>query len=98
MRLQQRLRDINKTYRTEEALHRLDFERSGFEWVDTKDWEKSIISFVRKEKTQESQVLVVLNFTPLPRMNYRLGVSGSEYWKEILNSDARSEERRVGKE
>jgi len=87
-RLQQWVRDLNKTYRTEEALHRLDFERSGFEWVDTKDWEKSIISFVRKEKTRQSQVLVVLNFTPLPRMNYRLGVSGSEYWKEILNSDA----------
>src|SRR5438445_2623810 len=87
-RLQQWVRDLNKTYRTEEALHQLDFERSGFEWVDTKDWEKSIISFVRKEKTRQSQVLVVLNFTPLPRMNYRLGVSGSEYWKEILNSDA----------
>src|SRR5437870_1651358 len=87
-RLQQWVKDLNKTYRTEEALHRLDFERSGFEWVDTKDWEKSIISFVRKEKTRQSQVLVVLNFTPLPRVNYRLGVSGSEYWKEILNSDA----------
>jgi len=87
-RLQQWVKDLNKVYQTEEALHQLDFERSGFEWVDTKDWEKSIISFVRKEKTQESQVIVVLNFTPLPRMNYRLGVSGSEYWKEILNSDA----------
>jgi len=87
-RLHQWVKDLNKIYRTEEALHQMDFERSGFEWVDTKDWEKSVISFVRKEKTQESQVLVVLNFTPLPRMNYRLGVSGSEYWKEILNSDA----------
>ena len=87
-RLHQWVKDLNKIYRTEEALHQMDFERSGFEWVDTKDWEKSIISFVRKEKTQENQVLVVLNFTPLPRKNYRLGVSGSEYWKEILNSDA----------
>jgi 1,4-alpha-glucan branching enzyme len=87
-RLQRWVKDLNRIYQAEEALHQLDFERRGFEWVDTKDWEKSIISFVRKEKTQHSQVLVVLNFTPTPRMNYRLGVSGSEYWKEILNSDA----------
>src|SRR2546422_755619 len=87
-RLQQWVKDLNRIYQAEEALHQLDFERRGFEWVDTKDWEKSIISFVRKEKTHHTQVLVVLNFTPMPRMNYRLGVSGSEYWKEILNSDA----------
>ena len=87
-RLQQWVKDLNRIYQAEEALHQLDFERRGFEWVDTKDWEKSIISFVRKEKTHHTQVLVVLNFTPTPRMNYRLGVSGSEYWKEILNSDA----------
>ena len=72
--LHQWVKDLNKIYRTEEALHQLDFEKRGFEWVDTKDWEKSIISFVRKEKTQQSQVLVVLNFTPTPRMNYRLGL------------------------
>jgi 1,4-alpha-glucan branching enzyme len=87
-RLQRWVKDLNKMYQTEEALHQLDFERGGFEWVDTKDWEKSIISFIRKEKTEQSQVLVVLNFTPLPRMNYRLGVNESEYWEEILNSDA----------
>jgi 1,4-alpha-glucan branching enzyme len=87
-RLQRWVKDLNRIYQAEEALHQLDFERRGFEWVDTKDWEKSIVSFVRKQKTQHSQVLVVLNFTPTPRMNYRLGVSGSEYWKEILNSDA----------
>jgi 1,4-alpha-glucan branching enzyme len=87
-KLQHWVKDLNQLYQTEEALHQLDFARGGFDWVDTKDWEKSIISFVRKEKTEQSQVLIVLNFTPLPRMNYRLGVSKGKYWREILNSDA----------
>ena len=82
------MRDLNHLYRTEDALHQLDFERRGFEWIDIQDWEKSIISFVRNDKTRHHQVLVVLNLTPVPRINYRLGVGRSGYWKEVLNSDA----------
>ncbi len=87
-KLQKWVIDLNHLYQNEEALYQLDFERGGFEWVDIQDWEKSIISFVRNNKTRDRQVLVVLNLTPVPRINYRLGVGRRGYWREILNSDA----------
>ena len=62
-----------------------DFESSGFEWVDINNWTDSLISFQRKSK--EDIIIVVCNFTPVPRMKYRLGVPAGLYWKEVLNSD-----------
>lgn len=86
--LQKWVADLNHIYREEPALHELDFDWAGFDWVDCNDWENSIISLIRKGKNAEETVLIVCNFTPVPRYNYRLGVPTAGFWKEILNSDA----------
>jgi len=80
--------DLNRVYRKEPALHQLDFEQDGFEWVDCHDWEQSTLSFLRKGGYEEDLVLVVCNFTPVPRTNFRVGVPRGGYWRELLNSDA----------
>lgn len=86
--IQRWVSDLNRFYRSEPALHQIDFESSGFEWVDFNDWQGSIISFIRKGK-EGGQVLVVCNFTPVPRYDYRVGVPAGGFWKEVLNSDGR---------
>jgi len=85
------VRDLNRFYRREPAMHELDFDPEGFEWIDSADWEDSIISFIRKgkEKSAEDIVLAVCNFTPVPRYNYRVGTPVGGFWKEVLNSDAK---------
>ncbi|MBI5739767.1 MAG: 1,4-alpha-glucan branching protein GlgB [Nitrospirae bacterium] len=80
--------DLNRFYRNEPALYELDFANGGFEWIDFHNWEESVISFIRKGKDTEDIILVVCNFTPVPRLNYRLGVPRGGWWKEALNSDA----------
>ena len=86
--VQQWLKHLHILYRGEPALHELDVEPGGFEWVDCTDWEKSIISFLRIGKTAGDYLLVVCNFTPVIRYDYRVGVPAGGYWKEVLNSDA----------
>jgi len=83
------LKHLNIFYKGEPALYDLDFEDRGFQWVDFSDWEECIVSFLRKGKAVDDTVLVVCNFTPVPRYNYRLGVPESGFWREVLNSDAR---------
>jgi 1,4-alpha-glucan branching enzyme len=80
--------DLNRLYRAEPALHERDCDPEGFRWVDCNDAEKSLISFTRRGRSTDDIVLVVCNFTPVPRENYRLGVPRGGYWKEVLNSDA----------
>jgi 1,4-alpha-glucan branching enzyme len=87
--LQKWVKDLNHFYRSTSALHELDFEQDGFEWLDFSDWEKSIISYIRKGKNTENLILVVCNFTPVVRSNYRMGVPRSGFWREVLNSDAK---------
>jgi 1,4-alpha-glucan branching enzyme len=87
--IQKWVEDLNRLYRSEPALYEHDFEPAGFEWVDADDSEQSVISFIRKGKSAGGIVLAVGNFTPVIRFNYRLGVPGGGFWKEILNSDAR---------
>ncbi len=82
------VRDLNQLYRNEPALYELDFSSDGFEWVDFHDWQSSIISFIRKGKDKDKVVLVVCNFTPVPRHNYLVGVPEKGFWKELLNSDS----------
>jgi 1,4-alpha-glucan branching enzyme len=86
--LKQWVRDLNTLYRGQPLLHELDFNPAGFEWVDCKDSQRSIISFLRRGRNPNDQLLFVCNFTPVPRQNYRVGVPLDCYWKEILNSDA----------
>jgi 1,4-alpha-glucan branching enzyme len=80
--------DLNRAYRDEPALHQLDCDPAGFEWVDTSDHENSVLSFLRKGKGGDEIVLAVCNFTPVPRHSYRLGVPRRGRWQELLNSDA----------
>jgi 1,4-alpha-glucan branching enzyme len=87
--VQEWVKELNHLYRSEPALHEVDFGRDGFEWVDIGDWEESVISFIRKGKSAGDIILVVCNFTPVPRYNYRVGVPVSGFWKEVLNSDAK---------
>src|SRR5437868_3793633 len=86
--LQRWVRDLNTSYRADPALHVLDCDGAGFEWVDANDSEQSAVSFLRKGKTPGDEVLFVFNFTPVPRHNYRVGVLHPGRWEEILNSDA----------
>jgi 1,4-alpha-glucan branching enzyme len=83
------VRDLNHLYRREPALHELDCEPAGFEWVDCNDAEASLVSFLRRGLTTDDLFLVTCNFTPIPRHNYRLGVPRGGFWREALNSDAR---------
>jgi 1,4-alpha-glucan branching enzyme len=85
--LQQWMRDLNRVYRHEPALHRVDFSPDGFEWIDADNSEMSIIAFLRKA-AGEPPVLVIANFTPVPRQNFLVGVPLRGTWREILNSDA----------
>jgi len=87
--MQRWVKDLNRVYREERAMHRCDFNPEGFEWIDCNDGEQSSISFIRKDETGSGFVLVVCNFTPVPRFNYRVGVPKEGYWRELLNSDAK---------
>jgi 1,4-alpha-glucan branching enzyme len=81
--------ELNRVYREQPGLHELDTDPAGFEWVDCNDSGASVLSFLRKGKSPEDTVLVVCNFTPVPREGYRVGVPTDGYWRELLNSDAR---------
>ena len=83
------VRDLNRFYGKTPALYERDFDQNGFEWIDFSDWENSVVSFLRRGKSPEEAVLVVCNFTPVPRNNYRVGVPEKGVWKEALNSDSR---------
>ena len=84
--IQALVRDLNHLYKALPALYQHDFEHKGFEWVDCHDSQQSIISFIRK--TDSEMVVVIFNFTPVPRHEYRIGVPKPGYYLEILNSDS----------
>ena len=86
--LQRWVRDLNTFYRAQPALYEVDFEGAGFEWIDAPDYQRSIVSFLRKAKDPRDCVLFVCNFTPQPHANYRVGVPAGGGWSEALNSDA----------
>jgi len=86
--IQQWVTDLNRLYRNELALYERDFDPAGSEWVDCTDAASSVVSLLRKGKSRDETVLVVCNFTPVPRPNYRIGASRGGFWKEVLNSDA----------
>jgi len=88
--LQKLVQDLANLYRDELALHELDFNWDGFEWVDCNDALNSILCYLRKGRSGNDTVLVACNFTPQPRLSYRIGVPYAGYWKEVLNSDAES--------
>jgi 1,4-alpha-glucan branching enzyme len=79
--------ELNRLYKTEPALHELDCDRAGFQWLDADDAERSVLVYERIARNG-SRVVCALNFTPVPRFNYRIGVAQRGTWSEILNTDA----------
>jgi len=79
--------DLNRVYAAEPALHQLDSDAAGFEWIDCNDNENSVVSFIRRSRTGET-VVAMLNFTPVPRDGYRIGVPVAGAYTELINSDA----------
>lgn len=90
--IQRFVRDLNRAYRTEPALHQIDFSSDGFEWIVGDDAGASVFAFLRKSRApagdQGEALLVVCNLTPIPRENYLVGVPKPGIWRELLNSDA----------
>ena len=83
------VRQLNRVYRENPALHQLDTEAAGFSWVDGGDSENSVVTFLRHGKDGAPDVMCAFNFTPVPRENYRIGVDRGGFWRELFNSDAR---------
>lgn len=79
---------LNTLYKTEPAMYERQFTEDGFEWLDTADRENSIVSYVRKSNNPKDTLLVVLNMTPVPRADYRIGVPSAGAYRELFNSDA----------
>ncbi len=86
--LQKWVEDLNRLYRAEPALHELDFEPEGFEWIDCNDAMASSLTYIRKANSTPDIFLVAANFTPVVRENYLAGCPRGGYWKEVLNSDS----------
>jgi 1,4-alpha-glucan branching enzyme len=82
------VRDLNHTYQREPSLHQVDFESAGFNWIDCNDNENSVVSLIRRARDPHDFSVVVVNFTPVPRPAYRVGVPEDGWYREVLNSDA----------
>ena len=83
------MEQLNRFYRSEPAMHVFDNDPAGIEWIDCNDNFTSTISLLRKSESPQDTILIVCNFTPVPRLGYRVGVPHGGYWREMLNSDAR---------
>jgi 1,4-alpha-glucan branching enzyme len=86
--LQHLVTDLNNLYRSQTALYQLDFEPSGFEWIDNSDYKHSIISFIRKGRLPDDIIVAVCNFTPTTHHNYEIGLPLPGNWQEVLNTDS----------
>jgi 1,4-alpha-glucan branching enzyme len=82
------VRDLNRLYAAEPALHAFDFDPQGFEWIDCHDADHSVVSLERRGKGPRDRIAAVFNFTPVPRSAYRVGVDVPGDWIEVLNGDA----------
>jgi 1,4-alpha-glucan branching enzyme len=80
--------DLNRIYTSEPAMHQVDFDPHGFHWIDCNDNENSVVSFIRRAQNPDDFVVALLNFTPVPREGYRIGVPRDGGYIELLNSDA----------
>ncbi|MEP6716977.1 MAG: alpha amylase C-terminal domain-containing protein, partial [Terriglobia bacterium] len=86
--MQKFVAELNRLYREQPALYEVDFEYSGFEWIDFSDVENSVITFIRRGSDRSEYIVFACNFTPVPRLGYELGVPEPGYFTEILNSDS----------
>ena len=87
-KLQDYVRELNRLYVGEPALYERDLEPAGFEWIDCHDSDNSVFSFIRYDARRERPLIVVCNFTPVPRLGYRVGVPMPGFYREALNSDS----------
>ena len=85
--LQRLTRDLNRLYRQEPALHEIDFDWDGFQWIDFSDSNNSIIAYIRKARKAREAIVCVCNFTPVPRYRYRIGVPEGGWYRELINTD-----------
>jgi 1,4-alpha-glucan branching enzyme len=86
--LQRFVEDLNQLYLAEGALWESDYEAGGFHWIDAADHESSVLSFIRQDSERVSELVAILNLTPVPRFKYRIGLPRPGRWLEVLNSDA----------
>jgi 1,4-alpha-glucan branching enzyme len=86
--IQRFVQQLNALYRDEPALWEADYETKGFYWIDCSDMDNSVLSFMRLNQDGTRKVAVILNLTPNPRLQYRVGLPQGGFWKEVLNSDA----------
>jgi 1,4-alpha-glucan branching enzyme len=85
--MQRWTQDLNRLYRDDPAMHQLDCDQAGFEWIDANDSQNSVAVFMRRGRSERDVVVCVFNFTPVPRPNYLVGVPLGGSWQEVLNSD-----------
>jgi 1,4-alpha-glucan branching enzyme len=81
------VQDLNQTYQRERSLHEVDFHPAGFSWIDCNDNENSVVSMIRRAKDPQDFTVMAVNFTPVPRPLYRIGVPEAGWYRELLNSD-----------
>ncbi len=86
--VQRLIAGLNRLYAAEPALHEVDFDWRGFEWIDCHDADSSVLTFLRRARNPEDFLVVVLNFTPVVREDYRVGVPAAGFYREILNTDS----------
>jgi 1,4-alpha-glucan branching enzyme len=87
-KLQRWISDLNDLYRSEPSLYEVDYEWTGFEWIDPNDWEHSVLSYIRRAADPRDYLIIVANFTPVVREGYRVGVPDLCTYRELLNSDS----------
>jgi len=86
--LQRFVKDLNRIYKSEPAMYELDYHPAGFEWIDFRDADSTVVSFIRRGRSPDETLVFIFNFTPLPKANYRIGAPKPGYYKELINSDA----------
>ena len=86
--MQKMISDLNTLYRKEPALYEVDFEWTGFEWIDSHNYNDSVLVYIRKAADPEDFLFIACNFTPVVRTNYRLGVPEGGWYDEIFNTDS----------
>ena len=86
--IQRLVNDLNHLYAAEPALHQVEFDWHGFEWIDANDSDNSVLSFIRRGKNPEDLIVAIINATPVVRGGYRLGVPNPGLYREIMNTDA----------
>ncbi|MCC6492213.1 MAG: 1,4-alpha-glucan branching protein GlgB [Pirellulales bacterium] len=86
--VQKMVADLNALYRREASLHQVDFEYTGFEWIDCHNYSDSILAYIRRAEDPADFLAVAVNFTPVVRQNYRLGMPAGGWYQEVFNSDS----------